>query len=117
MSRHGFDLYERVALVTGGTSGLGRAIAFGLAGAGASVTVASRDEAKVAETVRALAELGEGHGGVRLDVADPESITRVFSQIERERGRLDILVNAAGEIQKKDPLNCRWRSGARDPGT
>src|SRR5205814_2802150 len=91
-------------LVTGGTSGLGRSIAFALARAGALVHVASRDEAKVTETARALAEFGEGHGGLQLDVADPGSVSDVFHRLERDRGRLDILVNAAGTIHKKDPF-------------
>ena len=101
----GFDLTGRVALVTGGTSGLGRAIALGLARAGARVTAASRDEGKVKEAVAELARLGAGHAGLSLDVADLSSICAAFESIEREHGRLDILVNAAGTIQKKDPLD------------
>jgi len=104
MASSGFDLTGRVALVTGGTSGLGRAIAIGLARAGAAVVVGSRDQAKVAETVAELAGLGTGHAGRRLDVADPASIEEAFAAVAGERGRLDILVNAAGTIQRKDPL-------------
>jgi NAD(P)-dependent dehydrogenase (short-subunit alcohol dehydrogenase family) len=104
MAHPGFDLTGRVALVTGGTSGLGRAIALGLARAGAAVVVGSREEAKVSDTVAALEAVSPGHGGLRLDVADPASISAAFETVVRERGRLDILVNAAGTIQKKDPL-------------
>ncbi len=104
MAYSGFDLTGRVALVTGGTSGLGRAIAVGLAQAGASVIVGSRDEAKVADTVAELSGIGAGHSGLRLDVADPASIAATFQGVAAERGRLDILVNAAGTIQRKDPL-------------
>jgi NAD(P)-dependent dehydrogenase (short-subunit alcohol dehydrogenase family) len=104
MASSGFDLTGRVALVTGGTSGLGRAIALGLARAGAAVVVGSRDEAKVADTVAELASLGTGHSGLRLDVGDPASIEAAFQVVDRERGRLEILVNAAGTIQRKDPL-------------
>ncbi|MBW3623319.1 MAG: SDR family oxidoreductase [Armatimonadetes bacterium] len=100
----GFDLTGKIALVTGGTSGLGRAIARGLAQAGATVTVGSRDATKVEETVGELAACGEGHSGMALDVADPASIEAAFRRIGEEPGRLDILVNAAGTIQKKDPL-------------
>src|SRR5262249_20353358 len=78
MASPGFDLTGRVALVTGGTSGLGRAIAVGLARAGATVVVGSRDEAKIAETVAELAGIGTGHSGRRLDVADPASIEETF---------------------------------------
>jgi NAD(P)-dependent dehydrogenase (short-subunit alcohol dehydrogenase family) len=99
-----FDLTGQVALVTGGTSGLGRAIAIGLAQAGAAVVVGSRDEGKVADTVTELSSMGEEHSGLRLDAADPASIEAAFRVVAAERGRLDILVNAAGTIQRKDPL-------------
>jgi NAD(P)-dependent dehydrogenase (short-subunit alcohol dehydrogenase family) len=104
MSSSAFDLTGRVALVTGGTSGLGRAIAVGLARAGARVVVGSRDEGKVADTVAELAAPGAGCSGLRLDVADPASIEAAFRTVSAEHGRLDILVNAAGTIQRKDPL-------------
>ena len=100
----GFDLTGRVALVTGGTSGLGRAIAIGLAQAGAAVVVGSRDEGKVADTVSELSGFGAGHSGRRLDVGDPASVEEAFRAVAEERGRLDILVNAAGTIQRQDPL-------------
>jgi NAD(P)-dependent dehydrogenase (short-subunit alcohol dehydrogenase family) len=101
----GFDLTGKVALVTGGTSGLGRAIAVGLAEAGAVVTAGSREAAKVADTVAELRSLSNAaHGGLQLDVADPASIQAAFAAVARDHGRLDILVNAAGTIQKKDPL-------------
>jgi NAD(P)-dependent dehydrogenase (short-subunit alcohol dehydrogenase family) len=100
----GFDLTGRVALVTGGTSGLGRAIALGLAQTGATVVVGSRTPEKIADTVAELRAYGEGHEGVELDVSDSDSIGAVFDRISSERRRLDILVNAAGTIEKKDAL-------------
>jgi NAD(P)-dependent dehydrogenase (short-subunit alcohol dehydrogenase family) len=104
MSNPDFDLSGRVALVTGGTSGLGRAIAHGFARAGATVVVASSQEAKVAEAVQELRALSDRHTGLQLDVADPASIESTFAAVARDQGRLDVLVNAAGTIQRKDPL-------------
>lgn len=104
MTYHGFDLNGRIALVTGGTSGLGRAIALGLAQSGATVIVGSRDEAKVAAAVEELTAIGEDHSGLSLDVAEPGSIEAAFKTVDAQYGRLDILVNAAGVIQRKDPL-------------
>jgi NAD(P)-dependent dehydrogenase (short-subunit alcohol dehydrogenase family) len=104
MAFAGFELTGKTALVTGGTSGLGRAIAIGLAQSGALVAVGSRDPAKIEDTMAELAQIGEGHFGLRLDVADAASIESVFAEIDRRFAKLDILVNAAGTIQKKDPL-------------
>src|SRR5262245_11016362 len=104
MGYPGFDLTGKTALVSGGTSGLGRAIAMGFARSGARVVVASRDEAKVADTARELARHGDGHGGLRLDVADPGSVERAVGQTVEQFGGLDILVNAAGMTVKAPSL-------------
>jgi len=104
MAHPGFDLTGKVALVTGGTSGLGRAISVGLAKAGATVIAGSREEAKVADTLAELQGISIGHQGLQLDVAEPTSIEAAFQAVTRDHGRLDILVNAAGTIQRKDPL-------------
>ncbi len=96
MAYQGFDIADRVALITGGTSGLGRAISIAFAQAGARVFAASRDAGKVSETIDALREQGDGHEGLTLDVADSESVNSAFSTVIERSGRLDILVNAAG---------------------
>lgn len=96
MSFPGFDLTGRTALVTGGTSGIGKAIAIGLAQAGATVTVGSRTLERISETLGELAEVGPDHDGLRLDVGDYESIDAAIAQVVERRGRLDILVNSAG---------------------
>ncbi len=101
---HGFDLNGLTALVTGGTSGLGQAIALGLAGAGAKVLVGSRDETRIAEAVAALLAISAGHEGFRLDVGDPASIDGLFRAIDERALGPDLLVNAAGTIQRKDPM-------------
>jgi NAD(P)-dependent dehydrogenase (short-subunit alcohol dehydrogenase family) len=104
MAYSGFDLAGKTALVTGGTSGLGRAIALGLAEAGAIVAVGSRDQGKIDDTVAELSRMGEGHFGLSLDVGAPSSIGAAFQAMKEKRNRLDILVNAAGTLQRKDPL-------------
>jgi len=104
MAYTGFDLSGRVALITGGTSGLGRAIAIGFAQSGATVIAASRSAEKVAAAAAELQALDPGSGALQLDVADAESIQRVVSRVNEEHGRLDILVNAAGMIKRTPSL-------------
>lgn len=96
----GFDIAGKVAVVTGGTSGLGRAIALGMARAGATVIAGSRDQNKVSDMTKAL-QSGNGIGrAVALDVANPTSVEAVFADIAATEGQLDILVNAAGITHK-----------------
>ena len=95
MTMNAFSLTGRVALITGGNGGIGRAIALGLAGAGADVVVAARNPAKTARVVEEARALGRRAVGVVCDVqrtADLEAALAVASQL----GGLDILVNNAG---------------------
>jgi 3-oxoacyl-[acyl-carrier protein] reductase len=87
------DLGSKVAVVTGGTRGIGRAIADALAGAGARVAVVGRTAA-TAEDVAAT--LGRGAQGFAGDVADPASATAMIAAVEAAMGSVDILVNNAG---------------------
>ncbi len=92
-----FDLDGKVAVVTGGSRGIGRACSIALGRAGARVIVNFRgDEAAAAET----AKLVETAGGVaqieRFDVGDPDAVDAAFDSIVKSAGRLDILVNNAG---------------------
>ncbi len=92
-----FDLTGRTALVTGGSKGLGKAMARGFAEAGANVVISSRHED---ELRRAQAEIQEGLGvKVRYfvaDMTDRSAIKRLAEQALHEMGRIDILVNNAG---------------------
>ena len=92
-----FDLNGKVALVTGGSRGIGRAICEALARRGATVVVgyASGEEA-AAETVRAIVDAGGRAESLRIDVSDTASAERVVADTAKRLGRLDILVNNAG---------------------
>ena len=87
------DLSGKVALVTGSTRGIGRAIAETLAGAGARVAVVGRDRPR-AEA--AAAEIGHGARGFACDVSDTAQVTTLVTDVETVFGSLDILVNNAG---------------------
>ena len=87
------DLSNRVALVTGSTRGIGRAIAATLAECGARVAVVGRDKAKA--DVVAL-ELGREARGFSCDVADTAAVTQLIADVEAAFGSLDVLVNNAG---------------------
>lgn len=95
-----FDLSGRICLVTGGTSGLGQAIASGLVAAGATLVVGSSNPAKVEE---AAARLGPGHSGVQLDVGNEASVRSVVARVVEQHGRIDGLVCAAGTTHRAAP--------------
>jgi 2-deoxy-D-gluconate 3-dehydrogenase len=91
-----FDLSGRVAVVTGGNRGIGRAIAIGLARAGASVAVLARDDAKNRAVLEELQGIGRPALVLRLDVTDRAALAPAMARVERELKGLDILVNNAG---------------------
>ena len=89
-------LSGRVALVTGGGRGIGRAISLALARAGAAIVVASRSEEANAATVREIAAAGGTAHPVALDVTNGESVQRAVAAAIARFQRIDILVNNAG---------------------
>jgi NAD(P)-dependent dehydrogenase (short-subunit alcohol dehydrogenase family) len=95
------DLNGKVCFVTGGTSGIGRAIALGLAKAGATVVAGSTSADKVAAI---KSELGNGHDAVRVDVSDVAGVRDALEGTAAKFGRLDAVVNAAGVIKKQPSL-------------
>ena len=102
-----FKLDGKVALVTGGTSGIGKAIAEAMLDQGAKVVVGSRSEEKV---VSAQADLSQGRNAAdivatQLDVADRASIDAAFARGIEAFGRIDILINCAGANLKKPTLD------------
>ena len=90
-----FSLKDKIALVTGASQGIGRAISVALAGAGARVVVAARNEQKLGEVVAEIAAAGGEALAVRMDVSSAEEIKAGFEATRAKFGRLDILVNNA----------------------
>ena len=91
-----FDLSGRVAIVTGGSRGLGKEMAEGLAEAGASLMLCARREQWLTPTVNEMRERGCRVEGITCDVSDPEQVQAVIDATMAAYGRLDILVNNAG---------------------
>jgi len=85
------DLRNKVALITGGTAGIGRAIAQALHAAGARVAITGRDAKRLTETAREL-----GVHPIHADVSNEEDVLRTYREVLKEFGDLDILVNNAG---------------------
>ena len=103
----------KAALVTGGSKGLGRAIALGLAGMGVKVAVNYRSSAEAAaEVVRTIVDSGGEALAVQADVADVAQVTTMVEKINGAWGQVDILVNNAGIIQ--DGLLVRMTDEAWD---
>ncbi|MFJ5775420.1 SDR family NAD(P)-dependent oxidoreductase [Streptomyces sp. NPDC093094] len=98
-----FSLEGRVALVTGGSSGIGRAVAGALARAGASVVVIARREAELAETVAELTADGCRAAWVSADLGTREGVRTAAEQAAAVYGEPDILVNSAG-VNLRPPL-------------
>jgi NAD(P)-dependent dehydrogenase (short-subunit alcohol dehydrogenase family)/thioester reductase-like protein len=86
----------KVVVVTGGSSGIGEATALMMARAGARVAIVARDEAKLAETVRQIAEEGGEARSFSADLTDMAACDDVIDRVEKEMGHVDILVNNAG---------------------
>jgi NAD(P)-dependent dehydrogenase (short-subunit alcohol dehydrogenase family) len=101
-----FNLAGKCAVVVGGTSGIGKAIALGLASAGADVVASSRS----AESVDSVAEILEASGRKTLrvlsDVTDRRSLQELHDAVKSRFGRIDILVNSAGITKRVPTLDC-----------
>ncbi|MCO4698176.1 SDR family oxidoreductase [Streptomyces sp. RO-S4] len=89
----------RVAVVTGGSRGIGRAVSLQLAREGLALVVNyARDTTSAEETVKAITADGGKAIAVRADVADEHAVAALFDRAEREFGRVDVVVNAAGRL-------------------
>src|SRR5262245_18144578 len=90
------ELSNKVALVTGGASGIGRASVLALSGAGAAVAVLDRDEAGANAVVTQVKQTGGHACAIVQDLPRTERISESVSQVLREFGRIDFLINCAG---------------------
>lgn len=95
-------LENKIAFITGAGGGLGRAIAVEFARQGASVFAGDRDEARVRETADAVKKEGGTATAICMDVRETDDIAAALGAIEKEFGRLDVLVNNAGITQRED---------------
>jgi len=100
MAYSGLDLTGRVAVVIGGTSGIGRAIAHGLAEAGADVVPTSRRAEQVEAAAQEIEARGRRTARITSDVADKSSLEALRDQSIAALGHVDILVNCAGRIKR-----------------
>ena len=105
MKRNCLDLTGRVAVVFGGTSGLGREIAIGLAENGADVVPGGRREELLKEICHEIENVGRRSVCRSVDVTNRASIELLRDAVLQELGRIDILVNAAGTTFRKPTLN------------
>lgn len=109
----GPELAGTVAVVIGGTLGIGRALALGLAEAGADTVATSRSEVAVNAVTREIRSLGRHSLPLLSDVVDRASLERLHEDVLREFGRVDILVNCAGFTRRVPTLDCTeelWNS-------
>ena len=105
MSHPGFDLTGRTAVVVGGTSGIGRAIAHGLAKAGADVVCSSRRSEEVDKTAGEIEGFGRKTVRCTSDVSNRESIEQLLADCVTAFGKVDILVNSAGRTKREPTLD------------
>jgi len=111
MSFPGLDLTNRTAVVIGATSGIGKAIALGLADAGADVVPSGRRKNLVEEVAREIESRGRRSLIKTSDVSDADSIQQLADQVIETFGKVDILVNAAGRTIRRatiDVSDAEW---------
>jgi NAD(P)-dependent dehydrogenase (short-subunit alcohol dehydrogenase family) len=99
-----FDLTGKVAVVVGGTSGIGLAMAVGLAEAGADVVATSRRQEQVDEAAVKIEAAGRKTLRLASDVADRASLQTVLDETVKAFGKVDILINSAGKIKREPTL-------------
>ena len=97
-------LDETVAIVTGGSRGIGRAVARALVNAGAGVSIAARSDHELAETAALLRQVSDRVAAIPADVTDAGAVHRLVEETERQLGPVDVLVNNAGTCYALGPV-------------
>lgn len=105
MAIKGLDVSGKIAVVVGGTSGIGKALALGLAEAGADVVPTSRRIEQVKETAALIQGAGRKSLSIASDVGDRASLERVLAETISSFGKVDILVNCAGMTKRTPTLD------------
>ena len=100
-----FDLTGKIALVTGGSRGIGRAYAEAVAAFGANVSIAARDQGKIDKTLGILARYNVETLGISADMTKEEDIKRMVDETVNKFGRIDILFNNAGIARPLRPIH------------
>ena len=104
MSTQVLSLEGKVAVITGGTSGIGRALSLGLAEAGADVVATARRQQQVDETANEIEARGRGTLRLASDVCDRPSLEYLLAATLESFGKVDILINCAGKIKRTRTL-------------
>jgi NAD(P)-dependent dehydrogenase (short-subunit alcohol dehydrogenase family) len=99
-------LKDKTVVVIGGTSGIGRALALGLAEAGANVVASSRHEARTAATAAAIGAVGRKTLANPVDVTSRDSIQHLHRAVVEAIGEVDVLLNCAGVTRRVPTLEC-----------
>ncbi len=102
-----YPLRGKTALITGGSRGIGRAIALGLATQGATVVIGYlKNEDRAREVVKTIADAGGKAAAVKADLSRPTEVTRLFDESEQTVGALDVVVANAADIIVKPLVDC-----------
>ena len=99
-----FSLEGKVAVVIGGTSGIGRALSLGIADAGADVVASARRQEKVDETADEIERRGRKTVRLSSDISDRASLEKLLAAVLERFGKVDVLINCAGKIKRVPTL-------------
>ena len=104
MTKNLFSLAGKIAVITGGTTGIGRALSLGLADAGADVIATARRQEQLDATAAAIEDRGRQTLRLASDVCDRTSLERLLAAVLERFGKVDILINCAGKTKRSPTL-------------